>query len=97
MTVLGKPLGLALLLAGLAAAQQPPPEGMTIYETRCVLCHGGDGGGTISMKQRKAMVARRFITHNRPRIAAMAERIFGGDKSTFREYEILAGPVPQEV
>jgi len=57
---------------------------------------GGDAGRTISMKQRKAMVARRFITHNRPRIVAMAERICGGDKSTFREYEILAGPVPQE-
>ena len=49
----------------------------------------------ISMKQRKAMIARRFITKNAPKIIARAEAIRSADKSTFQEYEQLIGPVPE--
>jgi alkylation response protein AidB-like acyl-CoA dehydrogenase len=52
-----------------------------------------NNGQTISMKQRKAMLARRYITKNAPKIAAMAKLIRTGDKSTFDEYETLVGPV----
>ncbi|MGD2094899.1 MAG: acyl-CoA dehydrogenase family protein [Phycisphaerales bacterium] len=53
-------------------------------------------GQTISIKERKAMVARRYITKNAPKIAALAELIRTGDKSTFNEYEAMVGPVPAE-
>lgn len=49
-----------------------------------------------SMKQRKAMVAKRYITKNAPKIAALAELIRTGDKSTFTEYEAIAAPLPVE-
>jgi alkylation response protein AidB-like acyl-CoA dehydrogenase len=52
-----------------------------------------NNGQTISMKQRKAMLARRYITKNAPKITAMVELIKTGDKSTFTEYEALVGPV----
>ncbi len=55
---------------------------------------GGDGK-TISMKQRKAIVARRYVTKNAPKITALAELIRTGDKSTFTDYEALIGPVPE--
>ena len=50
---------------------------------------------TISIKERKAMIARRYITKNAPKIKALAELIQTGDKSTFTEYETLVGPVPE--
>ncbi|MFC1781023.1 acyl-CoA dehydrogenase family protein [Planctomycetota bacterium] len=50
----------------------------------------------ISIKERKTMVARRYITKNAPKIKALAEIIRIGDKSTFNEYESLVGPVPTE-
>jgi alkylation response protein AidB-like acyl-CoA dehydrogenase len=53
-------------------------------------------GKTIPIKKRKAMVARRYITKNTPKIAALARLISAGDKSTFNEYETLVGPVPKE-
>ncbi|MHC4565888.1 MAG: acyl-CoA dehydrogenase family protein [Planctomycetota bacterium] len=56
----------------------------------------GDNGKTVSMKQRKMMIARRYISKNAPKIAALAESIRAGDKSTFTEYETLIGPVPSE-
>jgi hypothetical protein len=49
----------------------------------------------VSMADRKLMVARRYITRNAAQIKAWAEKITSGDKSSFREYEILAGPVPE--
>ncbi len=55
----------------------------------------GDGE-TIPMKKRKAILARRFITKNVPKIAALAELIRTGDTSTFKGYEALVGPVPAE-
>ena len=53
-------------------------------------------GQTISMKERKAAVARRYVTRNAPKIAALAELIRTGDKSTFNDYEAMVGPVPVE-
>jgi hypothetical protein len=55
-----------------------------------------DNGKTIHIKKRKAMIARRSITKNAPKIAALSELIRTGDKSTFNDYEALVGPVPAE-
>ena len=52
-------------------------------------------GQTVSMKERKATVARRYVTKNAPKIAALAELIRSGDKSTFTDYETLVGPVQE--
>ena len=54
---------------------------------------GQSDNGTISMKERKAKISRRFITRNSPKIMALAELICAGDKSTFADYEALIGPV----
>ncbi|MEA3226396.1 MAG: acyl-CoA dehydrogenase family protein, partial [Planctomycetota bacterium] len=56
----------------------------------------GDNGKTISMKQRKAIIARRYVTKNAPKITALAELIRTGDKSTFTEYESIIGPVQEQ-
>ncbi len=53
-------------------------------------------GEKISMKKRKAMIARRYITKNAPKITALADSVRSGDKSTFTEYEAMIGPVPTE-
>ncbi len=58
--------------------------------------NGAGNGKTIPMKKRKAMLARRFITKNAPKITALAESIRAGDKSTLTQYEALVGPVPGE-
>ncbi|MHC4184542.1 MAG: acyl-CoA dehydrogenase family protein [Planctomycetota bacterium] len=55
---------------------------------------GNGDGQMIPMKQRKAMMAHRYVTRNAPKIAALAEGICTGDKSTFTDYEALVGPVP---
>jgi hypothetical protein len=57
--------------------------------------NGAGSGQAIQMKKRKAILARRFITKNAPKIAALAELVRTGDKSTFTEYEALIGPVPE--
>jgi alkylation response protein AidB-like acyl-CoA dehydrogenase len=54
------------------------------------------GDSSASMKERKAMIARRYITRNAPKIASLAELICAGDKSTFTKYEAMIGPVPTE-
>ena len=56
-----------------------------------------NNGQTIAMKQRKAMTARRYITKNAPKIAALAETICTGDKSTFTDYDALIGIVSELV
>jgi alkylation response protein AidB-like acyl-CoA dehydrogenase len=57
---------------------------------------GAAGNGqTIPMKKRKAILARRYITKNAPKIAALAKLIRTGDKSTTTEYETLVGPVQE--
>ncbi len=50
-------------------------------------------GETMAMKQRKAVMARRYIAKNAPKIGWLAELIRMGDKSTFADYESLMGPV----
>ena len=55
-----------------------------------------DGAKTISMKDRKAIIARRFITKNAVKISALTENICKGEKSTFEKYEALIGPVPED-
>jgi hypothetical protein len=52
-------------------------------------------GQTIPMKQRKLMLARRYVEKNAPKIKALTDLIRQGDKSTFSEYEALVGPVPE--
>ncbi|HUS73094.1 MAG TPA: acyl-CoA dehydrogenase family protein [Sedimentisphaerales bacterium] len=54
-----------------------------------------DNGSTISMRQRKAMIARRFITKNVTKITALTESICNGDRSTFTDYEALVGGVSE--
>lgn len=56
---------------------------------------GPKNGQTIPMKQRKAMLARRFIEKNAPKTKALTELVRQGDKSTFSGYEALVGPVPE--
>ena len=51
---------------------------------------------TIPMKKRKAIVARRFITKNAPKIAALTQLICLGDKSSFTDFGALIGPVPAQ-
>ena len=55
-----------------------------------------DNGQTVSMKERKAAIAQRYITKNAPKITALSELIRTGDKSTFTDYETMVGPVPVE-
>jgi alkylation response protein AidB-like acyl-CoA dehydrogenase len=55
-----------------------------------------DNGPTISMKQRKALLARRFIEKNAPKIKALTDLICQGDKSTFSDFEALIGPVQEQ-
>ena len=52
-------------------------------------------GRIVPMKQRKLMVARRYIEKNAPKIEALTELIRQGDKSTFSDYEAMVGPVPE--
>jgi hypothetical protein len=57
---------------------------------------GRSKGGTTSMKERKKMVARRYITRNAAKMKERAEVMCSGDTSTFNEYAALVGPVPVE-
>lgn len=57
---------------------------------------GEANGQTIPMKSRKTIVARRFITKNAPKIAALTQLICSGDKSSFTDFGALVGPVPEQ-
>jgi len=52
-------------------------------------------GQTIPIKERKALLAKRYIEKNAPKIKALTDLVRQGDKSTFAEYEALIGPVPE--
>jgi hypothetical protein len=52
---------------------------------------------TMPMAKRKASIATRYITRNAAMIKAMAAEVLSGDRSTFKEYEVLIGPVPEIV
>jgi hypothetical protein len=58
--------------------------------------NSNNNGQMIPMRKRKAMIARRYITKNTPRITALVEMICSGDKSTFADYEALIGVVSAE-
>ncbi|MEN8128133.1 MAG: acyl-CoA dehydrogenase family protein, partial [Planctomycetota bacterium] len=47
---------------------------------------------TVSMKQRKEVMARRYITRNAALIKTLAAEVLSGDTTTFAEYEALIGP-----
>ncbi len=67
------------------------------FDMQIPVAQGSDAfGSTISMKQRKAMIARRYIMRNAPVIKAVASVIKSADESTFSQYEALIGPVPVE-
>jgi hypothetical protein len=53
-------------------------------------------GQKISMKKRKAIITRRFITKNAPQITALVQLICSGDKSAFTDFPALIGPVSTE-
>jgi len=57
---------------------------------------GKETSDTISMKERKKKVARRYITRNAARIKERGEIICAGDTSTFNQFAELVGPVPAE-
>jgi alkylation response protein AidB-like acyl-CoA dehydrogenase len=52
-------------------------------------------GEMIDMASRKAILARRYIMKNAPKISALADLICSGNRSSFDEYEALVGPVPE--
>jgi hypothetical protein len=54
---------------------------------------GNDDNDTVSIRERKAIVARRYVTKNAPKIKALAKAIRSSDKSTFTDYEKVVGPV----
>jgi hypothetical protein len=55
-----------------------------------------DRGKRIAMRERKATIARRYISRNAPKIASLAQMICAGDKSTFTKFQSLVGPVSAE-
>ncbi|MBM4029703.1 MAG: hypothetical protein FJ280_30535, partial [Planctomycetes bacterium] len=55
----------------------------------------GRNGQTVPMKQRKALLARRYVEKNAPKIKALTDLVCQGDQSTFSDYEALVGPVPE--
>jgi alkylation response protein AidB-like acyl-CoA dehydrogenase len=57
---------------------------------------GKETNDTISIKERKKKVARRYITRNAVRIKERGEIICAGDTSTFNQFAELIGPVPAE-
>lgn len=54
-----------------------------------------DAPKTVSMAKRKEIVARRYITRNAALIKSLAQEVLSGDKTTFKDYEALIGPVPE--
>jgi alkylation response protein AidB-like acyl-CoA dehydrogenase len=51
---------------------------------------------TVSMKDRKTKIAKRFVKRNAPRIAARVRTVCMGDKSTFEDYPEFIQPLPAE-
>jgi len=52
-------------------------------------------GRTIPMKQRKALLARRYIEKNALKIRTLTNLVLLGDRSSFTDYEAMIGPVPE--
>jgi len=70
-------------------------QASTKVDMEVPVSENGAGGKTIPMKKRKATLARRHITKNAPKIAALAKLIRTGDKSSFTDYETIVGPVQE--
>ncbi len=70
-------------------------QASTKVDMEVAVLEGGsvDKVQTIPMKKRKAMIARRYVTKNAPKITALTELICTGDKSTFADYEAFVGPI----
>lgn len=56
-----------------------------------------DAPQTIPMTQRKEAMARRYVVRNAALIKSLAAEILSGDRSTFKQYEVLVGPVPEQI
>ena len=56
-----------------------------------------DSDETITMKERKMIVARRYITKNALHLEKLAKKVCSDDTSTFKTYEALIGPVPEVI
>jgi alkylation response protein AidB-like acyl-CoA dehydrogenase len=71
-------------------------QGSTKVDMQVAVAENGksNNGQTVSMKERKATIARRYVTRNAPKISTLVELIRKGDKSTFSDYEAMIGPVP---
>jgi hypothetical protein len=54
-----------------------------------------DAPKTVPMTKRKEVIARRYVTRNAALIKSLAEEVLSGDKTTFKDYEALIGPVPE--
>ena len=65
-------------------------------EVAVVTKQGRSANDSVSMRKRKAMMARRYITKNAPKIAALMEMICTGNKSTLTDYQTLVGQVASE-
>ncbi len=55
-----------------------------------------DGQTKMSMKKRKELVARRYITKNALLIKSLIESVMSGNVSSLEQYDALAGAVPTE-
>ena len=95
MDLVGRPLvdmAIALINGYLFCGQA---SSKVLAEVPVAECSDAQVPKKVPMAQRKLMVARRYITRNAAQIKAWAQQVQSGDKSSFREYEILAGPVPE--
>ncbi len=66
-------------------------------DMKAAVASNGDANAskTVPMAKRKEIVARRYITRNAMLIKSLAEKVLSGDRTTFKEYEALIGPVPE--
>ncbi|MCE5185725.1 MAG: acyl-CoA dehydrogenase family protein [Planctomycetaceae bacterium] len=66
-------------------------------EMQAAVANNGDPDApkTVPMAKRKETIAQRYITRNAALIKTLAEEVLSGDRSTFKEYETLVGPVPE--
>ncbi|MEN6335344.1 MAG: acyl-CoA dehydrogenase family protein [Phycisphaerales bacterium] len=70
-------------------------QASTKVEMNVPVAGAAKNGQTVPMKQRKLMMARRYVEKNAPKIKSLTDLIRQGDKSTFSDYETLVGPVPE--
>lgn len=54
-----------------------------------------DAPKTVPITKRKETIARRYVTRNAALNKSLAEEVLSGDKTTFKDYEALIGPVPE--